>query len=126
MIIRIILSIVLAMAFLTLDLALPLGVTGGVPYVALVLVGSWHADNRAIFLLAMISSILTIVSYYFSPEGGVPWIVLTNRASALFAIWITAIVLSVARRPKEHVKRSNVNLHHAHVTDMQLAGKPLR
>lgn len=50
-------------ALLLIDLSLPLGVAGGVPY----------------------------------PEGGIPWVVLTNRFLALFAIWVTAVLLARAK-----------------------------
>lgn len=106
-------AVAIAATIYALDLTLPLGVAGGVPYVALVFVGWWFPQRRTIFLLAVVSSVLTVMGYYFSPEGGIPWVVLTNRAYALFAIWGTAMTLWAARRSRALVLQSEVNLKHA-------------
>jgi len=106
-------AVAVAISVLVLDLIMPLGVAGGVPYVALVLVGWWTPNRGTVFLLAAISSVLTVVGYFFSPEGGVPWVVLTNRAYAIFSIWITAIILWVARRSRALTRRSEANLMYA-------------
>ncbi len=89
---------VLAVAIFLLDLSLPLGVAGGVPYVALVLLGWWSSKPRYIVLFATVSTVLTVTGYYHSPEGGIHWIVLTNRLLAFFAIWVTAALLVIVKR----------------------------
>ncbi|MEE8189896.1 MAG: ATP-binding protein [Kiloniellales bacterium] len=91
-------AVLVAAAILLLDLRVPLGVAGGVPYVALVLLGWWFDKLSHIFLLAAVSSVLTVVGYYYSPEGGIPWVVLANRFLAFFAIWVTAALLAYAKR----------------------------
>ncbi len=78
---------------LLFDLNMPLGIAGGVPYVALVMLGLWTQKRVQIFYLAGLGTILTLFGYYFSPPGGVPWVVFTNRMLALFAIWVTAILI---------------------------------
>ncbi len=88
---------VLAVAIFLLDLSLPLGVAGGVPYVALVLLGWWFSKPRYIVLFAAVSSVLTVTGYFYSPEGAIHWIVLTNRFLAFFAIWVTAALLAKAK-----------------------------
>jgi PAS domain S-box-containing protein len=85
-------SIVAAVIILIFDIYLPLGVAGGVPYVVLVLIGLWSPWRYYVYLMAVIGTILTGLGYFISPEGGIPWIVFTNRALALFVIWITAIL----------------------------------
>lgn len=95
----IILSICMAGIFL-LDLALPLGVAGGVPYVVIVLASLWSPGKRLTLIVATVGSVLTILGYFFSPHGGVTWVVLINRFFALFAIWVTAI-LSLHRKRSE-------------------------
>ncbi len=72
---------------------MPLGVAGGVPYVALMMLGlrsSWHKHS---YHLAILATILTIVGYFLSPEAGTPWVVLTNRAVAIFAIWVISVAV---------------------------------
>ncbi len=100
-------AVCLAAAFFALDLALPLGVAGGVPYVALVLLGWWFERPRYLVLLGAVSTVLTIAGYYFSAAGGIEWMVLTNRAFAFFAIWTTVGLLAKA-------KSSEIALQHAH------------
>jgi PAS domain S-box-containing protein len=99
-------TIAITVAAFVLDLVLPLGVAGGVPYVAVVLVGWWFSRKEWIFFLAVFSTVLIIIGYYFSPEGSLPWIVLTNRAYAFLVIWITATVLWLARRSGEALSKS--------------------
>ena len=75
-----------------LDLMLPLGVAEAVPYVAVVLISVWSPQKRDTLSVALICTILTGLGFFLSPEGAKLWIVLANRAEALFAIWITAIL----------------------------------
>ncbi len=92
------LSLFLAFVFLFFDLSLPLGVAAGVPYVGLVLIGWWFQSDKSIFVLASVGSLLTVVGYVISPEGGIAWVVLFNRSLAIAVIWVTAVILSVAKR----------------------------
>jgi len=89
-----VLAALLAGVIFAVDTALPLGVAGGVPYVALVLMGLRFPHTKYIYLLAVCGSVLTIAGYFLSPHGGVFEVVLANRGLALFAIWITAFLLA--------------------------------
>lgn len=93
----------LAAALFVVDWMLPLGVAAGVPYLVVVLWSLRHEKSRFTVMTAGICSILTIVGFFFSSPGGEMWMVLTNRALALFAIWVTA-VLSIQRKALE-IKR---------------------
>ncbi len=101
---------VLASSALAADLMLPLGVAGGVPYVAVVLAGWWFPRRQHIFWLAVGSTALTLAGYYLSPAGGTVWVVLTNRGYALFAIWVTAAILRIARKSQAELRASQVAL----------------
>ncbi len=90
--------VAVAAAIFAFDLAMPLGVAAGVPYVAIVLIGIFLPTTRHIFLLAILGSALIIVGYFASPDGGVYWIVFANRGLALFAIWITAFIIASRKR----------------------------
>lgn len=72
------------------DLFFPLGVAGGVPYVALVLLGMWLPWRRSTFVLAAIASGLVVAGYFLSQPHSDHLIVVTNRVLAIAAIWITA------------------------------------
>jgi PAS domain S-box-containing protein len=114
-----VIAVALALAILAVDLSLPLGVAGGVPYVSLVLLGWWFGRPRYIFLLAAISSVLTVVGYFYSSDGGIEWVVLTNRFLAFFAIWVTAALLA-------KVKGAELALQIAHKQLEQQAEAALR
>ncbi|MBW2288621.1 MAG: hypothetical protein JRG90_12440 [Deltaproteobacteria bacterium] len=84
--------VLLAAGIFVIDLELPLGVASGVPYVAVVLLALWSPDPRMPLYVAVGCSILTALGFAFSPHGGVLWVVILNRALAIFAIWVTAIL----------------------------------
>jgi len=98
------LAIVLTALVFLIDLQLPLGIAGGVPYVAVVLVAWWLPYRRNVIALAFITSLLTAAGYFLSPPGGITWIILTNRGLALFAIWSVAILV-IQRKPAEAMLR---------------------
>ena len=52
------------------DLSLPLGVAGGVPYVATVLIGIWLPKSWHTVWLAVLASFLTVLGYFFSDLQG--------------------------------------------------------
>lgn len=86
-----------AIGIMVLDLFVPLGVAAGVPYVLVILLSLWSPGRRLPIYMAMLTSCFVIVGFYFSPQGGAQWQVISNRALAVFAIWVTAI-LSLQRR----------------------------
>ncbi len=97
-------AVLLSAAIFGIDLVLPLGVAGGVPYVAVILFGWWLERSGSVIWLAALCSILTALGYLLSPEGGVPWMVLLNRTLALCAIWVTAVLVHRARTSDARVR----------------------
>lgn len=89
----VLLCMVLAIGIFIVDIAsLPLGVAAGVAYVAVVLISLWLSQWYFSLLVAGVVSALTIFGFLYSEPAGVTWMVVTNRALALLAIWLTAIV----------------------------------
>ena len=99
------LTALMAVAVLGFDLNLPLGVAAGVPYILLVLVGIGFPNPKQVYALAVLGTLLTIVGFFLSPEGGIVWVVLFNRGLAIFAIWITTFLI-VSRRKAEIALRA--------------------
>ncbi len=97
-------ALLLAAAIFGFDLMLPLGVAGAVPYVAVILFGRWLDRRNSAVRLAALCSILTALGYLLSPEGGVLWVVLLNRALALFAIWVTAVLVDRAKGSETRIR----------------------
>ena len=89
--VKVLLTFLLAFTIFLLDLSIPLGVAGGVPYVAFVLMGLIYNERRVSIMLGVIATLLTILGQQLSPSGGEEWKVLINRSYAIFAIWAVAI-----------------------------------
>ncbi len=110
---RLALPALLAGIVLFFDVSFPLGVAGGVPYVALVLLGLTSSHKNDVFALAAAGSVLTVAGYHFSAEGGIHWVVLTNRGLALFAIWVTAVLCYQHKFNQEKLQDSHDRLEEA-------------
>lgn len=106
----ILLNLLLAAALFLVDLQIPLGVAGGVPYVAVILVSLWCPGRRWTVFFAILCTGLTILGFYGSPTwvptGGQLWKVLANRFLAVFAISVTAI-LSLQQKRVQMVLRKH-------------------
>jgi PAS domain S-box-containing protein len=99
------LSAFLAAAVFALDLMIPLGIAGGVPYVTVLLVFLWTPGRHDVVVAAAACSLLILLGYLFSPPGGEEvapiffWQAITNRVLALLAVWVTALL--VLRRKQD-------------------------
>jgi PAS domain S-box-containing protein len=100
-------SVGLATVIFVVDLSLPLGVAGGVPYVALVLVSLWSPRRQHTLVAATGATVLTVLGFFFSPLGGVLWKVLFNRFLAVFAVWVTTILVLQRKRAEEETWKLN-------------------
>ena len=107
-------AIVAAMAAVfSFDLFMPLGVAGGVPYVAAVLISLYSRRRRLTVFVAAGCSLLTVVGLFASGPGSILWIVLVNRGIAVFAIWATAgigIVWITSGRSEALLRQSHADL----------------
>ena len=72
------LLVIVTTGILLLDLSMPLGAAGGVPYVAVVLMGNRCPWRHGLVVLATIASALTVLGYFGSPEESASWMVLFN------------------------------------------------
>lgn len=86
----ILLAIAISACLFTFDVMMPLGVAGGIPYVALIMLGLWFPERKDVIYLALLGTALTFLGYSMAPIGGM---VLVNRVLALAAIWITALLI---------------------------------
>lgn len=86
-------SIFLATLIFIFDYTTPLGIAGGVPYIAVVLIGLAARSPSAVLLFAGLSSVLVVWGLLLSPDPVAPFdTVMVNRALAIFAIWVTAYI----------------------------------
>lgn len=93
----------LAVIILFVDLNIPLGVAGGVPYIAVILLSLRSPNKGFTVFVAITCSMLTIVGFFLSPEGGEMWKIFFNRALALFAIWVTASLALIQRAREDEL-----------------------
>ncbi|MDH5804488.1 MAG: GGDEF domain-containing protein [Gemmatimonadota bacterium] len=92
LLIGLVLCVALGLTGFILDLFHPRGISGGVPYVALVLVGLAQRNRRAVLALAGLGTCLTVMasaltSTIYPVEG-----FLATRGLTLFTIWAMAAV----------------------------------
>jgi signal transduction histidine kinase/CheY-like chemotaxis protein len=95
--------ILLTALIFTIDLHIPLGVAGGVPYLAVVLLTSLEKEHNTTIFFAIVGSALTVLGYALSPEGGEQWKVFLNRFIAFFAIWSTALMVLLWKRSEQQI-----------------------
>jgi len=81
-----------AVVILLIDLSIPLGVASGVPYIIVILLSLSATNQRTTVFFAILCTLFITLGYFASPEGGVLWQVLFNRALAVMAVWVTAIL----------------------------------
>ncbi len=91
----------LLVSIFSIDLFISLGVAAGVPYISVILVSLWIPKKKFTIAMAIISSVLTIAGFFYSPVGGEMWKVIFNRSLALFAIWTTAILTLQRKKIEE-------------------------
>jgi PAS domain S-box-containing protein len=84
-------SLVAALVF-AFDLSMPLGVAAAVPYVFVVLFSLKSNRSSHALIAAAAGTALTILGFALSHDGGNLWMVLANRALAILAVWVTAIL----------------------------------
>ncbi|MFQ5433005.1 MAG: PAS domain-containing protein, partial [Nitrospinota bacterium] len=107
------LSVLLAAAVFLLDISIPLGVAGGVPYVVIVLVTMWSPKREFTIIMAVTGTVLTMAGFLLSPAGGEMWKVVINRLLALFAIWVTAVLILYHKRAETQIIESAKSLARA-------------
>ena len=83
------------------DALLPLGIADGMLYVALVLLGMMSRNRKLIIIAAIVSSVLNLLGYFFSPPGGEFINVITNRILAFVTIWMTTVLCLLKNKADE-------------------------
>lgn len=85
-------SLFLMLGIFAIDLSLPLGVAAGVPYIAVIFISLWMHNNKVVVSFAVACSLLVVLGFFLSPEGGTFWVVIANRSLTILAIWATALL----------------------------------
>ena len=93
-----ILSWDLASTYFYLDQLLPLGMAGGGPYIAIILIGLWAESRKLILVNTCLATVLTILGFFLSPANSDSISAMNsesnfavfNRAMAIATHWLTA------------------------------------
>ena len=107
---RLVSSTALALGFFYFDLLVPLGVAGGIPYIALIALSARSHQRMFTYYLMVLSTVLIVTGYFLSPEGGIFWVVMMNRFLALTAVWVTGILIFFWKRSEEERVRLESDL----------------
>ena len=99
-------GVLLAGGILAQDLLRPLGVAGGVPYIAVVLISWWLPNRRAAIVLGIVCTFLTVLGFVFSPRVGPLWEIAASRFLAIFAIWMVTLLCLQHKRSEEALRES--------------------
>lgn len=94
----VVLGALLTVAIFGMDLMLPLGIAGGVPYIAPVFLAMWLPDRRLIVGVAAICTVLTAAGLWLSPLGADMAVAIPNRLLAIAAIWTVAFLALQRKR----------------------------
>ncbi|MEW6777827.1 MAG: PAS domain S-box protein, partial [Bdellovibrionota bacterium] len=91
-----------------IDVITPAGVTDGVFYIGAVALCLFSNQSLKTVLVAGLATVLVVVGYFLSPEGGaVVWMAVVNRVDSVAGIWVVAgIVL--------HHQKTRQSLHLEH------------
>lgn len=109
---RISLTVCLAVGLLWLDVSIPLGVAIGVLYAAVVFLGSTVRYRLMPVLVAAFSTLLIAVGTVISPtmENVPGWMILANRVLSLVVIWISVFFILRRRRDVESLRQAHAEL----------------
>ncbi|WP_260006375.1 PAS domain S-box protein [Leisingera sp. M527] len=93
------------------DLLTPLGIAGGLIYVTVVLCALWDDNLNTAYKYAAATTVLTILGYLLFPRIGVnEWIVLTNRALTVLALWALAFIVRQQKAAQISLERKKTEL----------------
>lgn len=107
----IVVNVFLALLFFLIDLNMPLGVAGGIPYVLVILISLRSSNTSVTTWFSIACSLFILAGFLYSPNGADPWIVITNRLLALFAVWVTAILGIIYKQNQARLFESNARFH---------------
>lgn len=83
------------------DLLFPLGVAAPQLYVVILLLCWWMLEVRYVWILALVTTVLTILGFFLSPHSDVVWTAALNRLLAGALIWLAAALLFQYKQAEE-------------------------
>ncbi|MDZ7685677.1 MAG: PAS domain S-box protein [Gammaproteobacteria bacterium] len=93
-----------------MDIFITLGIAAAVPYVIIVSLSGRLASHRAPLLFGLLTTLLTVTGFFFSPHVDDLWPAMVNRVLALVIIWGTVYLTSERRRVEDALADANAQL----------------
>jgi hypothetical protein len=109
----------LVAVFFIIDVCLPLGIASGIPYITVVFIALWSTKAKTAIYLALICTVMILLGYYFSPDGGLQWQAIANRGLAIYAIWITALLTTMWKRQQLNMESEKQKIYLATIQSSQ-------
>jgi len=107
-----------------LDLAFSPGFAIGVPYALVVVLGLWWPDRNYIITAAVVGSMLCLLGFYFSFLSGQLWVGAVNRGSAIFVIWMVAVLCLSHQKVKiKKLELQRLNEHIGQICSEEITGR---
>ena len=113
-------GILLALGIFGVDIATPQGVSESTLYILVVLASIKFNKRRVIFGALFLSTLLTVIGFFLSPEGLEPWKSIVNRLFAVCAFWVVGLVGLQNLQAEAGLRESK--LRHRNVLDHMLEG----
>jgi len=76
----------------TVDILLPAGVSVGLGYAGIILLGRLSPSPKYYMVTAITGTFLTVLGFLVSPQIGEVWIAVTNRVLSVIIIWTIAFL----------------------------------
>jgi PAS domain S-box-containing protein len=95
----------LMIAGIAIDLETPKGVADGMLYLPAIIMTLFMKDYRYTVSAGVISTVLIVIGYYYSPEiGNNPEVAVVNRIISVIAAWLVVILICVYMRSVSQVQ----------------------
>lgn len=96
-------ALLLVVIIFVVDVFLPLGIAGGVPYIIVILFSWLFHSTRQTIIFAIVCTGAIVLGGLMSVDLKLPYhIVLVNRVIAFISVWITALLVTVANNAQKH------------------------
>jgi len=99
---RLLVTVIIALTggIFVADWATPIGFMLSALYVGPVYISGWLPHRRNTVLLAALTTVLTVISFYLSPPGGLIYVSIVNRSLAIASIWVAALLTLMHKRAR--------------------------
>lgn len=96
--------------FFLIDIQIPLGVAAGIFHVIILILAYFTQSLKVLNLFTLTSIILVLLGFYYSPNGSIMWMVITNRLLSILMIIVVFILLYVIIKKSRYQQYQNENL----------------